>query len=121
MRSEQWALAARAYLEATRCSPLDDFYHVRLATTLIRMGLRPAAIKVLRRTVRICPDNRAYRYLLGELLVLVGELEAGSDQLRHAGRLDNYDRDYVRRVKTRSGQLRDDEKLVLISAVAIPV
>ncbi|MFW6437855.1 MAG: hypothetical protein ACOCZ7_02470, partial [Armatimonadota bacterium] len=63
------------------------------------------------------PDNRAYRYLLGELLMLMGELEAGSMELRRAGRLDHYDQDYVRRVKRRSGQLREDEKLVLVRAI----
>ena len=49
--------------------------------------------------------------------MLMGELEAGSDELRRAGKLDYYDHEYVRRVKTRSGQLRGDEKLVLISAI----
>jgi len=49
--------------------------------------------------------------------MLRGELEAGSAELRHAGRLDYYDRDYVRRVKRRAGQLREDEKLVLVSAI----
>ncbi len=120
MMSEDWMPAARAYLAATECSPLEDFYYIRLAAALIRMDRRAAAIKVLRRTCRIAPDNRAYRYLLGELLMLVGELEAGSEQLRAAGRLDHYERDYVRRVKTRAGQLREDEKLVLVSAIDTP-
>ncbi|MBD3293572.1 MAG: tetratricopeptide repeat protein [Armatimonadia bacterium] len=112
-----WVPAAQAYFAATQCAPLDDFYHVRLMSALMRLDRRPAALKVLRRTCRIAPDNRAYRYLLGELLVLMGELEAGSAELRRAGKLDYYDQDYVRRVKRRSGQLREDEKLVLISAI----
>ena len=108
-------------MRATLCAPLYYFYQVRLASALLRLGRREAAEKVLRRTVRIAPDNRAYRYLLGELLMLLGDLEAGSEELRRAGRLDDYDRDYVRRVKRRSGQLEEGEKLVLISAVEIPV
>lgn len=119
-RGRDWMLAARAYFAATQCSPLDDFYHIRLAAALIRLDRRPAAVKVIRRTCRIAPDNRAYRYMLGELLVLEGDLEGGSDHLRRAGRLDAYDRDYVRRIKHRSGQLEEDEKLVLISAVETP-
>ncbi|MGD9495757.1 MAG: tetratricopeptide repeat protein, partial [Armatimonadota bacterium] len=120
-RQGQWLEAAQAYLRATECAPLDDFYHVRLATALIRLDRRQAALKVLSRTVRIAPENRAYRYLFGELLVLSGDLEGGNEQLRRAGHLDDYDRDFVRRIKQRSGQLRDGEKLVLISAIETPV
>ena len=94
---------------------------MRLAVALIRLHQRRDALKALARAVRIDPANRAHRYLLGELLVLMGQLHAGNEQIRRAGGLDEYDLDYVGRLKLRSGQLREDEELVTISAIDVPV
>jgi len=116
----QWAAAALCYQAATRCSPLDDFYLVRLAAVLIRLQRRPDALVALERAVRIDPANRAHRYLLGELLVLMGRLEAGNEQIRQAGGLDQYDLDYISRVKLRSGQLLPGEEPIIISAIEVP-
>lgn len=119
-RRGDWKAARSAYANAARNSPLDDFYLVRLACMLIRLDSRTVALRALKRTVRIDPDNPAHRYLLGELMVLMGDLEAGNEQVRLAGELDEYDREYIRRVKLRSGQLAEDEELITLSPIEVP-
>ncbi len=119
-RRGDWKAARTAYANAARHSPLDDFYLVRLAGALIRLNLRSLALRALKRAVRIAPDNRAHRYLLGELMILTGSLESGNEQVRLVGELDEYDREYIRRAKLRSGQLDEDEELITLSPIEVP-
>ena len=98
-------MAAAEYGAAVRCSPCDDFYHLRLASVYIRQQLYDEALAMFERTVQIDPDNPAYHYLLGEHLERMDKPEQAQAYYDEAGKLGIYDRDYVRRIQQRCGRL----------------
>jgi glyoxylase-like metal-dependent hydrolase (beta-lactamase superfamily II) len=96
-RSGKLQAAAEQYRNAIVCAPLDDYYHICLAAAHWRAADFPDAEKVLRRTVRLRPDNQAYRHLLAQILEVNGATEKAGVEYARAGTLDYYDEDYVSR------------------------
>ena len=90
---------------AVRCSPGEDFYHLRLASVYVRLQLYDEALAMFQRTVEIDPDNPAYHYLLGEHLERMGQPDQAQAHYDEAGKLGIYDRDYVQRIEQRCGRL----------------
>ena len=104
--------ATMSYEAACRHAPADDFYHIRLAVAYARQEEHDKALAIFRRAILIEPRNPAYRFLLAEHLVEMGYEDFAQEQYRIAGRLDQYDLDYVRRVRSRFGaDLRGEEDL----------
>ena len=104
--------ATVSYEAACRHAPADDFYHIRLAVAYARQEQHERALAIFRRAILIEPRNPAYRFLLAEQLALMGFEEYAQEQYRVAGRLDQYDQDYVQRVRSRFGaDLRGENDL----------
>ena len=88
-----------------RCSPCDDFYHLRLASVYVRQQLYDEALAMFERTVQIDPDNPAYHYLLGEHLERMDKSGQAQAHYDEAGKLGAYDQDYVRRIQQRCNRM----------------
>jgi len=100
-------LALDSYRNAIRCAPLDDFYHICLAAAYLHARQLQEAQAVFERAVQLRPHNASYHFLLAELLEWMGARGRAARHYALAGELDDYELDYVQRVKARAnGGLR---------------
>jgi len=101
IRSGALADAVRQLEQAVRLSPCDDYYHALLAMAYKGSSRPHDALRAIRRAAEIRPKNRAYRHLVAEACQEAG-LTTLSRRFRDlAGNLDEYDADYVDRLKNK--------------------
>jgi len=100
--------AIREMQQAAMFSPLDAYYNVRLGALYRKMGnLRDAAIAV-RQSVVLAPQNAAYHCLLADLYSELRMDRHAMLHYQHAGILDDYDLENLRRLRRHAGVEDDD-------------
>lgn len=87
--------------EAVAFAPCDDYYHALLAMAYWGTGRVSQSVSLLERAVEIRPKNSAYRFLLAEVYERAGLNTLARQQKQKAGRLGDYDRDYVHRLRNK--------------------
>jgi len=67
------------------------------------------ALDALLKAVKLKPRRATYHWLLGDVYRALGQFLEAEIHYERAGRLDDYDRDYVARVKQTAGLEEEDE------------
>src|SRR3954451_6186694 len=101
----QWLPEAIEQLEhSVTFSPYDDYYCVRLGMAYTLCGRGEDAVAIIRRAIRLRPDNASYHCLLADAFAEMGFALRAAMHYDIAGELDPYDREYVARMRARNGR-----------------
>jgi len=95
--------AEKALELACMRAPWDEYYHACLGLIRWRLDDLQGALKALSKAVSLRPEVPSYRYLFAEALKAAGKEDMAKEQFQQASSLDEYDRDFIRRLKAWAG------------------
>ncbi len=101
----RWALE-----QACLRAPWDEYYHACLGLLCWRLKDMKRAIQALSKAVSIRPEAAPYHFLLAEALREAGEIEKARERMKQVPTLDEYDRDFIRRLIAWAGLTVSGEK-----------
>jgi len=84
---------------ATVFAPRDAYYNLRLGVLYLMSGLARDAADAVEQAVRLEPRNAMYHCILADIYFELDHVAEADAHYRHIGRLDDYDRENVRRIR----------------------
>jgi len=103
LRMHRLEEAKRALEIACARAPWDDYYHACLGLVRWRLRDMRGALEALSKAASLRPELPSYRHLLAEAIMAAGERERAREEFQRASSLDEYDKDFVRRLKAWAG------------------
>lgn len=85
--------------QASVFSPKDAYYNLKLGVLYLMSGLAEDAAAAVDQAVRLEPRNPLYRWILGDIFYELERPVEAQNQYRRIGRLGDYDREHVRRIR----------------------
>lgn len=103
MHGKQFDAAIKSLRAAVELSPGDDFLLVRSSVAFWHAGRKPEAVKAIRLAGDLDPDKAVYLGILYMLLRAIGDEEEADSMQQKVAALDQYDRDYLTRMRREFG------------------